>query len=158
MGTGAAAYVRIGRVGGVVVASCEPLGFAAGPAALHVNDLAVVNSKLLVALLLLTVGAEPAGRAYDLVLAHQGEIRLDVEPRSASFLDLERQDLTGLLWASSGGGALPPEMTMREPAPLRTVSEQGSERLRVAVIESRRRRTKLINHEYEYASPALASQ
>src|SRR5258708_12983879 len=108
MGTGAAAYVRIGRVGGVVVASCEPLGFAAGPAALHVNDLAVVNSKHLVALLLLTVGAEPAGRAYDLVLAHQGEIRLDVEPRSASFFDLQLQDLTCLLSPPPEQGALPP--------------------------------------------------
>jgi hypothetical protein len=78
----------------------EALGLTAGRATLHVDDLAVPEREHLVALATLTVGSEPGRRADDLV-ADLCELGLDLDRRVSAFLDLEPQDLTGLVGPSS---------------------------------------------------------
>jgi hypothetical protein len=51
------------------VAACKALGFAAGGAALHVDDLSVAECHDLEALVPSSIRSEPLGRADDLVSA-----------------------------------------------------------------------------------------
>lgn len=92
----------------VLVAAREPLGFAAGGAALHVDDFVVADGEDLEAFVATSVGSEPLGRADDLV-AHLRELRLNIDAALSAFCDLESQDLTGLVGPMSGGCALPPK-------------------------------------------------
>jgi hypothetical protein len=59
---------------------------------------------------------------------------------------LERQDLTGLVGAASGGRPLPPEVAMRHTTPLVLVSDQRRERLWVTPVERFGCCAKLIDH------------
>jgi hypothetical protein len=59
---------------------------------------------------------------------------------------LEGQDLTGLVGPASGRCALPPEMAVRDAAPLALVCDQVGERSRVASVERVRRRSELVDH------------
>ena len=128
----------------------EAFGLTAGRASLHICDLAVAQCDHLEALLRSAVGCEPAGRADDDIVADLLELRLDGDPPVASLLDLESQDLTGLVGAASGWGALPPEMTVRHAAPLGVLCEERGERFGVAAIERLRSPSKLLEHPCEY--------
>ena len=80
------------------MAACEPLGFAAGGAALHVDDLPVAEREDLEALVPSSIRSQPPGPADDPVVVDLGELGPDLDARFAVLLDLELQDLT----ASSG--------------------------------------------------------
>src|SRR5581483_11772142 len=112
----------------------EALGLPAGRAALHVDDLAVPDREHLEALPPCAVLPHPRRRADDPVVSDPRELRLDLE-RSASLLQPEAQDLTGLVGAASGRGALPPQAAVGNAAPLAVVCDQGCERFRVAPVE-----------------------
>lgn len=92
-------------------ATREPLGFAAGGAALHVDDFVVTDGEDLEAFVATSVGSEPLGRADDL-LAHLRELGLNLDPSLTAFRDLESQDLTGLVRPMSSGCVLPPEVAV----------------------------------------------
>ena len=124
----------------------ETFGLAARRAALHVDDLAVAEREHLVALLAAAVGAEPLGGADDLVVADLGEFGLDGDAVLAAFADLEGQDLTGLVRAVSGRRALPPQVAVRDAAPLALLGDQGGEWFRVALVERCRCGAKLVDH------------
>lgn len=113
---------RSGLVG--LVPTGEAFGLPSGGAALHVDDLAVAQRQHLEALVPLPVFSDPLRRADDLVVAYLRELRLYLEPVLAPLLDLKRQDLTGLVRASSGGCVLPPEVTVGHPPPLGVVRQQ----------------------------------
>jgi hypothetical protein len=130
----------------LLVAACEALGFAAGGAALHVDDLPVAECQDLEALVASSIRFQPLGRADDLVGADLGELRLNLDPALAPLLDLERQDLTGLLGAVSGGRSLPPEMAVRDATPLVLLSDQRRERLGITPIQRFGCSAKLIDH------------
>jgi hypothetical protein len=51
-------------------------------------------------------------------------------------LDLELQDLTGLVRAASGWCVLPPEMAAGDAAPFRVFGEERHEGLGIAAVES----------------------
>jgi hypothetical protein len=118
---------------------------ATRPAALHVDDLAVADRQDLIALVLPSVITSPRGRADDLVVADHRELGLYPDWPTA-LLDLERQDLTGLVRAPSGWGVLPPEVTVGGAAPFCIVGEEKRERLRITLIQRLRCHTKLIDH------------
>ena len=118
-----------------LVSACEALGFATGGAALHVDDLPVAECQDLETLVASSVRSEPLGRADDLVVANLGELGLNLDAALAPLLDLEAQDLTGLVGAASGGRSFPPEVTVRNAAPLVFVGDQRHERLWVALVE-----------------------
>jgi hypothetical protein len=128
------------------VAACEALGFAAGGAALHVDDLPVAECQDLETLLASSIGSEPLGRADDLVGADLSEPGLNLDASLAALLDLELQDLTGLVGAASGRRLLPPEVAMRNAAPLVLVSDQRRERLWVTPVERFGCSSQLIDH------------
>jgi hypothetical protein len=86
----------------------EALGFPAGRAALHVDDLAVAQGQDLVALVTDSVGARPLRRADDLVVANIRERGLHLDSLLAALLDLELENLTGPVGAVSCRCALPP--------------------------------------------------
>jgi len=129
-----------------LVAACEALGFTAGGAALHVDDLPVAECQDLESLVALSVGSEPLGRADDLVVADLDELGLNLDAALATLLDLELQDLTGLVGAASGGRSLPPEVAMRHTTPLVLVSDQRRERLWVTPVERFGCCAKLFDH------------
>ena len=136
-GCGSTAYERAATDSRFAEASAPPLaaagealGFAAGGAALHVDDLAVPQCQHLVALLAATVG----------------ELRLDLDPAAASLFDLEGQDLTGLVRAVSDGRLFPPQMAVRDAAPLCVLCEQCRERFRVALAKRFGCGAKLVDH------------
>ena len=131
---------------GLLVAAGEALGLAAGGAALHVDDHPVTQRQDLEALVASPVCSEPLGRADDPVVADLGELRLNLDPALAPLLDLEAQDLTGLVRSVSGGCSLPPKMAVRHATPLVLVSDQSRKRLRVTPIQRLSRSAKLINH------------
>jgi len=95
------------------VAACEPLGFAAGGAALHVDDLPVAEREDLEALVPSSIRSQPPGPADDPVVVDLGELGPDLDARFAVLLDLELQDLTGPVGAVTGGSALPPQVPVR---------------------------------------------
>jgi len=74
------------------------------------------------------------------------ELGLRLDPSSALFLYLESQDLTGLVGTASGGRAFPPEVAVRDAAPLRVLREQRHEWLGIAPVERFGCRAKLIDH------------
>src|SRR5262249_23536938 len=127
------------------------LGGAARLTPLHVDDLAVAKGQDLVALSPATAFVRPHGRADDRVLPDLREVGSNVDPPPAALSDLEFQDLTGLVGASSGRGSSPPEVALRDPSPLCVLREQCCERLRVSTIQRFGRRTKLLEHAMEYA-------
>jgi len=123
----------------------EALGLAAGCEALHVGDLAAAHRQHLEPLLTSPVLAGPVRGADDPV-ANLDEFRLDLGRASASFADLELENLTGLVRAASGRCALPPEVPVRDAAPLGVLREQRCERSRITVPERLGSRTKLVDH------------
>jgi len=129
----------------------EALGFAAGGAALHVDDLPVAECQDLESLIALSIGSEPLGRADDLVVADLGELGLNLDAALAALLDLELQDLTGLVGAASGRRSLPPEMAVRNAAPFGLVGDQSCKRLRVTPVERFGCCTELIDHRSSMA-------
>lgn len=137
----------------LLVTACEAFGFAAGGAALHVDDLSVAECQDLEALVPSSIRSEPLGRADDLVGADLGELRLNLDPALAPLLDLEPQDLTGLIGAVSGGRSLPPEVAVRNATPLVLVGDQGRERLWVTPIQRFSCSSKLVDHRS--SMPAL---
>lgn len=124
----------------------EPLGLLAGRAALYVDDLAVPEREHLEALLARARVVDPLGRADDDVVADSGELGLDVDSSAAAFVDLEGQDLTGLVGAVSGGCAFPPEVAVRDAAPLAFVGDQFGEWAAIASVERIRRCSELVDH------------
>jgi hypothetical protein len=124
----------------------EPFGLPAGRAALHVDDLAVSESQHLEALLPPAALVHPLGRADDHVVANACEVGPDVESTVAALADLGGQDLTGLVWAVSGRCALPPQVAVRDAAPLALVCDQLRERSGVASVERIRRDSELVDH------------
>src|SRR5207244_1147657 len=80
--------------------SGKPHRLAPRPAALHVYDLAVADRQHLEPLDP-APAREPARRA-DHFVADDGEVRLHAGARRAALLDLELENLTGLVGASSG--------------------------------------------------------
>ena len=84
------------------------------------------------ALLPFTVGVKPRRRADDLVVADSGEHGLDGKAALGPRSNLGPQDRTGLVGTVSGRRPLPPQMAVRQAAPLRVVGEQSREGLGVA--------------------------
>jgi hypothetical protein len=78
-----------------------PLGRTHRRATLHVGDLAVAEGDHLEALLPPAVGAGPSSEADDRILTDLPVLRLYLDAPRAPLLNLEPQDLTGLLWAAS---------------------------------------------------------
>ena len=110
------------------------------------------------ALLSAAVGAKPLRRADDRVGADLLELRLYLDPTFTAFLNLEAQDLTGLVRAASRGCPLPPQVAVRDATPFRVLCKQRGERLRIALIERFGCRTKLIDHAAEYATRLPAAK
>ena len=101
---------------------------------MHVGDLVVADREDLEAFVASSVGREPLGRGDDLV-AYLHELGLNFDAPLSAFCDLELQDLTGHVGAVSGRCVLPPEMAVRDAAPLVVVRDQRRERFRVTVVE-----------------------
>jgi hypothetical protein len=112
---------------------------------LHVSDLAVPERKYLVPLDVSALVVAPDRRPDDLV-AHLRELRPNLRRLASTVLDLEPQDLTGLVRAASARDPLPPEMTDGDSSPLCVVGKERNERLRVALVESLCRCSKLLDH------------
>lgn len=119
----------------------------AGRAALHVDDLAAVDRQDLEVLVLGSVRVTPGGRADQLVVADHRELGFDREAGPAVLGDLERQDLTGLVGAVSGGRVLPPQVTVRDAAPFGVVGEERGEGAGIAAVERVGRCAQLVDHE-----------
>jgi hypothetical protein len=94
----------------------------------------------------LAVGTGPACRPDDLVVADLCEFRVKVARVPAALLDQGLEDLTGLVGAVSGGRVFPPQMPVRDTAPLRVLCKQRRERVRVTAAECFGCPTKLVNH------------
>ncbi len=60
---------------------------------------------------------------HDHLVADSGELGPDVDSPVAAFADLEGQDLTGLVGAVSGRCAFPPEVAMRDAAPIALICD-----------------------------------
>lgn len=129
----------------------EAFGFASGGAALHVHDLSVAERDHLEALLAAAVRAEPSRGPDDDVGSDLFELRLHFDPPLSPFLYLKSQDLTGLVRTASGGRAFPPEVTVRDAAPLRVLREQRRERFWITFVERLGRRAKLVDHRLSMA-------
>ena len=114
--------------------ACEPFRVPSCRAALHVDDLVAADGEYLVALLARPVLVHPLCRADDHVVADTGELGLDVDSTVAAFANLEGQDRTGLVGAASGGCAFPPQVAVRDAAPLALLGDQVGERTGVAPI------------------------
>jgi Phosphotransferase enzyme family len=94
----------------------------------------------------MTIRPKPGSRADDLV-ADLPELRLHLGPSLASLLNLEPQDLTGLVGTASSRGAFPPQVTMRNTAPFVFCRDQRDEWLRIATVERLGCCTQLFNHK-----------
>jgi len=123
---------------------------------LHVDDFVVADREDLEAFVATSVGGEPLGRADDLV-SELGELGLDFDAPLA-LGDLELQDLTGLVGAVSGRGALPPEVAVRDAAPLVLLSDQRGERFRISVVEGFGGCAETIDHLAEYEDQGARRQ
>jgi hypothetical protein len=113
---------------------------------LHVDDLAVTNGEHLEALDAPAISSEPGSRTDDLI-ADLPELRLHLGPSLASLLNLESQDLTGLVGTASSGRAFPPQVTMRDPAPFVLRRDQRDKRLRIASVERVGCSAQLLDHK-----------
>ena len=109
------------------------------------------------ALVAASVGVEPGARADDLVLADLLELRLYFDAALTALLYLELQDLTGLVRAASGWRSFPPQVAVRDAAPLGVVGKQQSERLGVALVQCFGGRAQLIVHGVSMAAATLVS-
>ena len=117
---------------------------------MNVHDLADADRKHLEAFLATAIGSLPLGRADDLV-AELRELGLNHDPLPAALCDLGLQDLTGLLGTMSSRRALPPEVAVRDAAPLILVCDQRRERIGVTLVERFGGRAKTVDHRREYA-------
>jgi hypothetical protein len=106
------------------VPTCEALGLSAGGETLKVDDLVIAEGDHLEALLPPTIRTQPVSRSDDRVLSDLSELGRDLDSVLAPLLNLEPQDLTGLVGAASGRGELPPQMAVRYPSPLRLFCEE----------------------------------
>ena len=125
----------------------EPFCMPPRRAALHIDDLAVAEGKHLVALLPRAVLVYPLCRADDHVVADAGESWPDIDSTVAVLVDLEGQDLTGLVGPASGRPAFPPEVAVRDATPFTVVGDQVGERARVASMQCVRRSLKFLDHD-----------
>jgi len=91
---------------------------------LHVGDLPIAERDHLVALVPPAIVIEPDRRPDDHVVAHALELRLHLGSLGVPFLNLELQDLTGLVGTASGGRAFPPQVPARDAAPFGVLREQ----------------------------------
>ena len=123
---------------------------------MHVDDRSLPHGQHLIPLDSGTTSLEPVGRADDL-LADLRELGLHLDAPLASLLDLKLENLTGLVRAVSGWRAFPPQMSVRDTAPLRVLREEGGERLGVAPIECFGCRAKLIDHRLSMAARLVVS-
>ena len=129
------------------MSASESLGFASRAALLHVSDLAVpVRDHHRIALGRRSVGAPPVRGTDDLVLPDLREREVVDLPTAARL-----QDLTGLVWPASGGCVLPPEVAVRDAAPLGILREERGERLGIAVIQRLGCCAKLVDHSRSIA-------
>src|ERR671924_7176 len=74
----------------------------------------------------------------------------------AALLDLELQDLTGLVGSPSGGCLLPPKVALRHAAPFGVGCEEGGEWRRIALVECICCGSKLVDHGASVACLASA--
>lgn len=130
----------------VLAASSEPLGFPTRTTALHVDDLAFAEGDDLIALDVLAALVLPNGRADDPVVPDQCELGRNAPWLAAALLDLETQDLTGLVRSASGRGVFPPEVAVGDATPLGIVGEKRRQRRRVTLVQRLGRSTELIDH------------
>jgi hypothetical protein len=134
----------------------KTLGLTAGGTALHVNDLSVTHGQHLIPLdSTAASGDEPPRRADDLVVADASELGLYLDPPLALLLDLKLENRTGLIGAASRRRAFPPQMPVRDAAPLRVLCEKRGKRLRVTAIECFGCRAKLVDH---WANPPFGTE
>src|SRR5581483_6040903 len=110
-------------------------GLVSGRAALDVDDLVVAEGQDLEALPAAPVRAEPGRGGEDRVLVEPAEGRLDLDRAPATFVNLEAQDLTGLVGPVSGRRLVPPQSTARDAPPLAVSCDQRDERLGITAIE-----------------------
>ena len=106
-------------------AAREPVGFAAGGAALHVNDLPVSECQHLEAFVADTIDTDELGRGDDLVVTNLPELGLNLEPHFTALPDLQLQCLAGTIGAVTHRRVLPPQVTVRDAAPLRILLRTG---------------------------------
>jgi hypothetical protein len=139
------------------VATSEALGFPAGLTALHVNDLAVSDRQHLEPLDRPSVSPRQRCRADDLV-ADERELGLDLGRRSSALLSLKGENLTGLVGAASRRRLLPPEVTVRDAAPLGVLSEEGCERFWIALVQCVGCGAQLVDHALEYRTDGSVTQ
>lgn len=129
----------------------EAFGLTAGAAALHVDDLPVAQGQHLIALDSRAAGLPPLRRSDDLV-ADLRELGLHLDPPVAALLDLKLENLTGLVGTVSDRRRLPPQMAVRDAAPLRVLGEQRSERPGVAAVERFGSCAQLVDHRLSMAA------
>ena len=97
----------------------------------------------MVALVTLAV-VRRTGRADENVVADLRELRFDVDRLRAALLYLELQDMTGLVRATSGGSRLPPQVSVRDPAPLGIVGEERHQWTGVSSVQGLGRCAELV--------------
>ena len=97
------------------------------------------------------LGVRPGGRPDELA-SDFGERRLEEEPARAVLPDLEVQDLTGLVGTASGRRVPPPQVSLRNTAPLRALGEERRERTGIALVERLDRGSQLVDHRSEVCS------
>ncbi len=120
----------------------ELLGFASRGALLHVSDLAVAErDHYWIALRRHSVGTRPVRGTDDVVFSDLSKREVVDLPTAARL-----QDLTGLVRSPSRGGVFPPEMAVRDAAPLSVLCEERGERFGITVTQRLGCSAKLIDH------------
>ena len=126
----------------------ELLGFDSGGAALHVHDLALTEGDDHgIPYPKPPLGIPQLCGPDDLVVTGARERQILDRPSVARI-----QDLTGLVWATSGRCVFPPEVAARRAAPLGVVREERHERLGIAALQCLRCGAKLVDHRQSVAS------
>jgi hypothetical protein len=124
------------------VTAGKALRFTLGGAFLHVPDLAVPEGDHhWVALRRHSVGTSPVRGGDDFVVIDLGKREVVDLPTAARL-----EDLTGLVWPASRRCALPPEVAVRDAAPLGILCEKRAERFGIAVTQCLGSGAKLIDH------------
>jgi len=130
----------------------ETLSLTSGGAALHINDLPVTHGQHLISLDSTAAASDEPPRRTDDLVADLRELGLHIDSSLALLPDLKLENLTGLIGAVSGRRAFPPQMPVRDTAPLRIICKQRGKRFRVAAVECFGCRTKLVDHRLSIAA------
>ena len=112
----------------------EPLGLTARRTPLHVDDLAVAHCEHHEPLLMAVIRRSPRGRPDDLV-TYLRELGRDSGQMRTLLLQLELQDLTGVVGTASTRRLLPPQMAVGDSAPFAVLVDKRKKRLRVSAVE-----------------------